>query len=67
MPLRFLEIAFAEASQGIMAVSADNTICLANRSAHATFLYAPGELVGQSIDRVLPEPMGRADFWQASG
>ena len=54
MALRFFEIAFAEVSQGIMAVSADNTILLANRAAHATFLYAPGELVGQSIDRVLP-------------
>ena len=66
MPLRLLEAAFAGAPQGVIALTIDGTILFANRSAHAIFIYAPGELVGQSIERLMPEPGGshHPDFWR---
>jgi len=66
MPLRLLEAAFAGAPQGVIALTIDGTILFANRSAHAMFIYAPDELVGQSIERLMPEPDGshHPDFWR---
>ena len=62
--LRLLEAAFAEAPQGVIVLTTDGTILSANRSAHTMFAYAPGELPGQSVKRLMPEPMGgwHADF-----
>lgn len=43
-------------SQGIFGITADGTICIANRAAHRMFGYAPDELLGQSIELIIDPP-----------
>ena len=69
MPLRLLPGAFDEVRQGIVGLSNDGLIISANRAAEAIFGHAADELVGRSIEFVMPEPLGSAhagfwkDFW----
>jgi PAS domain S-box-containing protein len=51
---RELRLVLETATQGIVSVAAQGTILTANHAFEAMFGWAPGELVGQSIDRLLP-------------
>ena len=48
---RFVDLA----PDGIVVVDAEGRIVLANAQAHRLFAYEPGELVGRSVDALLPE------------
>ncbi len=54
--LSVLRLAFDNAPQGVIGLTTDGTILFANQSADAIFAYPPGELVGQSIERLLRGP-----------
>ncbi len=47
-------------SQGIFGVNIDGRIQIANQAAHTMFGYAPGELLGQPIDRLIDVPQRAA-------
>jgi PAS domain S-box-containing protein len=42
------------ATQGIVSVDANGLIVTANRALETMFGWAPGELIGQSIEQLLP-------------
>src|SRR3954469_19075601 len=54
-PLRLVRLAFNGAANGVIVCGDESTILFANRSATDTFSYAPGELVGYPLSRVIPE------------
>jgi PAS domain S-box-containing protein len=51
---RELRLLLETAAQGIVSVDARGTIVTANHALEAMFGYAPGELIGQSIELLLP-------------
>jgi formate hydrogenlyase transcriptional activator len=55
-PLNILRVAFDGAPHGILVCKEDGTILFANMVASSIFSYPPGELVGQRLSRLLPEP-----------
>jgi PAS domain S-box-containing protein len=50
---RELRLLLETATQGIVSVDAQGTIVMANRSLEAMFGWDPGELIGQSIERLV--------------
>jgi PAS domain S-box-containing protein len=54
---RELKLLLETATQGIVSVDATGTIVTANHAIEAMFAWAPGELIGQSIARLLPSPI----------
>jgi PAS domain S-box-containing protein len=57
---RELQLLLETATQGIVSVDARATIVTANRALEAMFGWAPGELIGQSIERLVPPSVGDA-------
>jgi PAS domain S-box-containing protein len=51
---RELRLLLETAAQGIVSVDARGTIITANRALEAIFGWTPGELIGQSIERLVP-------------
>src|SRR5262249_47043236 len=51
---RELRLLLETATQGIVSVDARGTMATANQALEAMFGWAPGELIGQSIERLLP-------------
>ena len=51
---RELRLLLETATQGIVSVDRQGTIVMANRALEAMFGWAPGRLVGQSIERLVP-------------
>jgi PAS domain S-box-containing protein len=51
---RELQLLLETATQGIVSVDAQGTIVTANRALEEMFLWEPGQLIGQSIERLLP-------------
>ena len=51
---RELHLLLETATQGIVSVDAQGTIVMANRALEAMFGWARSELIGQSIERLLP-------------
>jgi len=51
---RELRLMLETATQGILSVNAQATIVTANRALEAMFGWGPGELIGQSIERLVP-------------
>ena len=51
---RALRLLLETATQGIVSVDAQGVIVTANRAFEAMFGWAPGELIGQPIERLLP-------------
>ena len=51
---RELRLLLETATQGIVSVDAQGAISTANRALEKMFGWAPGELIGQSIERLLP-------------
>ncbi|MGE0124398.1 MAG: response regulator [Dehalococcoidia bacterium] len=70
-PTRTLQLFLETATQGIVSVDADGTILTVNRALENMFGWAPGELLGQSIERLVPAPLGalhaqhRAGYFKA--
>ncbi len=68
-PLSVLRVAFDGAPNGIIVCKEDGTILFANAVASSIFAYAPGELVGQPLSGLLPEPAATpsgqswTEFW----
>jgi formate hydrogenlyase transcriptional activator len=62
-----LRFAFEGAPNGIVVVDQDGSIVFANALASRIFAYGPGELVGQPLSRLLPDPTPDAhdDQWIA--
>ena len=54
---RELRLLLETAAQGIVSVDARGTIVTANRALEAMFGWAPGELIGQSIERLVPSSL----------
>ena len=54
---RELRLLLETAAQGILSVDAHGTIVTANHALEAMFGWAPGELIGQSIERLLPSSL----------
>ena len=54
---RELRLLLETATQGIVSVDAQARIVTANRALEAMFGWAPGELVGQSIERLVPSSL----------
>lgn len=54
---RTLQLLLETATQGIASVDPDGTIVSANRAFETMFGWAPGELLGQSIERLVPAPL----------
>jgi len=65
-PLGALRMVFEGASHGVIVGGEDGTILFANVIASAIFGYAPGELVGQPLSRLLPESQPSAHDDQSS-
>ena len=53
---RELRLLLETATQGIVSVDANGLIVTANRALETMFGWAPGELIGQSIEQLLPFP-----------
>jgi len=51
---RELQLLLETAAQGIVSVDAQATIVTANRALEAMFGWAPGELIGQPVERLVP-------------
>jgi PAS domain S-box-containing protein len=62
---RKLQLLLETATQGIVMVDAQATIVTANRALEAMFGWAPGELIGQSIERLVPPAVrdAHAQHW----
>ena len=62
---RELQLLLETATQGIVVVDAQGTIVTANRALEAMFGWAPGELIGQSIARLVPPAVrdAHAQHW----
>ena len=56
-PLGVLRVAFEGAPHGIVVAGEDTTILFVNAMAAALFAYQPGELIGQPLARLLPDPL----------
>jgi len=54
---RELRLLLETATQGILSVDAQGAIISANRALEAMFGWAPGELIGQCIERLLPSSL----------
>jgi PAS domain S-box-containing protein len=54
---RELRLLLETATQGIVSVDARGTIVSANRALETMFGWEPGALVGESIERLLPDPL----------
>src|SRR5262249_4304780 len=54
---RELRLLLETAAQGIVSVDAQGTIVTANHALEAMFGWAPGELIGQSIERLVPQSL----------
>jgi PAS domain S-box-containing protein len=52
-----LKLLLETATQGVVSVDAAGTIVTANQAIETMFGWAPGELIGQSIERLLPSSM----------
>jgi PAS domain S-box-containing protein len=52
---RELRLLLETAAQGILSVDAQGTILMANRALETMFGWQPGELTGQSIERLVPQ------------
>src|SRR6476619_3690520 len=67
--LSVLRLAYDGASHGIVVVAEDRSIVFVNALASAILAYSPGELLGQPLSRLLPEPAPAAyhdrwiEFW----
>src|SRR5262245_1954672 len=70
-PLSALRLSFDGAAHGIVVAAADGTIVFVNDLASRLFAYSPGELLGQPLSRVLPDPTppaaedGWIEFWRS--
>jgi PAS domain S-box-containing protein len=53
---RELHLLLETAAQGIVSVDADGRIVSANRALESMFGWAPGELLGETIERLVPVP-----------
>jgi PAS domain S-box-containing protein len=62
---RELQLLLETATQGIVVVDAQAKIVTANRALGAMFGWAPGELIGQSIERLVPSAVrdAHAQHW----
>jgi PAS domain S-box-containing protein len=56
---RTLQLFLETATQGIVSVDADGTILTVNPALETMFGWTPGELLGQSIERLVPAPLGQ--------
>jgi PAS domain S-box-containing protein len=54
---RTLQLLLETAAQGILSVDAQGVILTANRALEAMFGWAPGELVGRSVEQLLPHTL----------
>jgi formate hydrogenlyase transcriptional activator len=52
---RVFRLAVEQVPHGVMIFGDDGEVLAANRAAETVFAYAPGQLVGQSSERLLPE------------
>ena len=59
---RELRLLLETATQGIVSVDAQGTIVMANRALEAMFGWAPGGLIGQSVERLVPSLMRDRHF-----
>ena len=64
---RELRLLLETASQGIVSVDAHGVIVTANRALETMFGWAPGELIGQSIEPLLPLSIGDMQAHPSSG
>ena len=64
---RELRLLLETATQGIVSVDAQATIVTANRALEAMFGWAPGELIGQSIERLVPPSVRDAHVRHRTG
>ncbi len=64
---RELRLLLETATQGIVSVDAQGTIVTANRALEAMFGWAPGELIGQSIERLVPPSVRDAHVQHRTG
>ena len=64
---RELHLLLETATQGILSVDARATIVTANRALEAMFGWAPGELIGQSIERLVPRSVRDAHVQHWTG
>ena len=64
---RELQLLLETATQGIVSVDAQATIVTANRALEAMFGWAPGELIGQSIERLVPPSVRDAHVQHRTG
>jgi len=64
---REVQLLLETATQGIVTVDAQATIVTANRALAVMFGWAPGELIGQSIERLVPPSVrdAHAPHWSA--
>lgn len=68
---RELRLLLETAKQGIVSVDASGTIVTANRAMEKMFGWAPGELIGQALDRLVPTALRetharhRAEYFKA--
>ena len=62
---REVQLLLETATQGIVVVDAQGTIATANRALEAMFGWAPGELIGRSIARLVPPAVrdAHAQHW----
>jgi PAS domain S-box-containing protein len=62
---REVQLLLETATQGIVVVDAQATIVTANRALEAMFGWAPGKLIGQSIERLVPPAVrdAHAQYW----
>src|SRR5207248_11619596 len=51
---RTLRTLLETSTEGVVSIDERGVIVSANRALHETFGWAPGELIGQSVDRLLP-------------
>jgi len=63
---RELRLLLEIAAQGIVSVDAQGVIVTANRALEAMFGWAPGELIGQAIEQLLPAPVREAHIHHRS-
>ena len=64
---RELQLLLETATQGIVSVDAQARIVTANRALEAMFGWAPGELIGQPIERLVPSSLRHAHMQHRIG
>jgi len=57
---RELRLLLETAAQGVVSVDARGVIVTANRAIETMFGWGPGELIGQSIEQLIPASLGKA-------